>query len=334
MRISQLEAFVAVYNFRSLTRAAVDLHVSQPALTKTIRLLEQELGVRLFDRCPRGVEATIYGHALAPHAKSISAEYRNTRSQLSAIASGQLGSVRIGAGPYVIGDIIPSAVTSVVARHRELRIEIVTGSNEYLVGAVESGDIELCIVSKPREGQLFDLATIELTRNEYAVIARAEHPLVGASQVRLAEIVGFPWIFIGRNFAATSHLAPILRAHQLEFPQTVTETDSVTYLISHLRKSNCLSYQPRQLIDASQAVGSLRPIDVPEAAHQFPLVIFHRKNGLLSPGARELIRELRGLVLDRSPRPMSASERASRAPGLGYRAAKIAARVAKGADKS
>jgi DNA-binding transcriptional LysR family regulator len=299
MRLSQLEAFLAVYDSGSISRASIAVRVSQPALTKTIRLLELELGARLFQRCPRGMEPTVCGHSLAPHARSVSVEMKQARSQIAAIAKGLYGNVRVGAGPYVVGEIIPIAVTTVMAKYPELQVEIVTGSNERLITAVEAGDIELCVVSPPRDEKFDQLATIELSHDEFAIIARTEHPLTRSPMVTLSDVTRFPWVFIGKDFAATSHLVPALQAQGLDLPSHITETDSLTYLISHLLKSDSLSYQPRHLIEVSRVPG-LQIIEVPEAARQFRLIIGHRKSGVLSPGADELIAALRGSVAGRA----------------------------------
>ena len=347
MRISQLEAFIAVYSFRSISKAAVSLRVSQPALTKTVRLMEGELGVTLFNRYPRGVEATIYGHTLAVHAKHVSAEFRTARSQIAAISGGHLGSVRIGAGPYVVADLLPSAVTRVVTKHPKLHVEIVSGSHEHLVGALETGDLDLCVVSKLHDAYFSDVTTIELTQDEFGVIAREGHPLVGDANLRLSDVISYPWVFLGRKFSVASQFAAILRAQKMPYPDSITETDSMAYLVSHLLKSDSLSYQPRHFAEAPYAFGrimsaqevvrnqpvretngarhvvrpsqaeadgepglhqpnytsllpeatcSLKIIDVPKTARKFPVVVCHRRTGLLCPGGHALIKELRNLA--------------------------------------
>jgi DNA-binding transcriptional LysR family regulator len=250
MRIGQLEAFLAVYSFRSITKAADSLHVSQPALTKTLRLIESELGVPLFDRCPRGVEPTIYGHTLVAHAKHVSAEFRSARSQIAAISGGHSGSVRIGASPYVVDDLIPFAVTRIVAKYPKLHVEIISGSSENLLGALETGELDLSVMSKTREACFSNVATIELTQDEFGVIARTGHPLVNKTNVKLSDFITYPWVFFGQRFSVASQFADILRAQGLSLPDCIIETDSMAYLISHLLRSDSLSYQPRHFAES------------------------------------------------------------------------------------
>jgi DNA-binding transcriptional LysR family regulator len=271
MRISQLEAFLAVYSLRSITKAADSLHVSQPALTKTLRLIESELGIRLFDRCPRGVEPTIYGHTLVAHAKHISAEFRSARSQIAAISGGHSGTVRIGASPYVVDDLIPFAVTRIVAKHPKLHVEVISGSLDILLSALETGELDLCVISKIRDICFSNVATIELTQDEFGVIARAGHPLLNKANVTLSDLITYPWVFYGQKFSVASQFANILRAQGLPLPDHITETDSMAYLISHLLRSDSLSYQPRHFAESpyrSRRLTALREMDQSSSAYE------------------------------------------------------------------
>ena len=95
----QLDYFLAVARTGSFTAAAVALKVAQPTLTKSIRGLEQELGVTLFDRLPRGAALTAAGAALRRHAERVGVQMRDAAEELRSIGGGAGGLVSIGAGP-------------------------------------------------------------------------------------------------------------------------------------------------------------------------------------------------------------------------------------------
>src|SRR3990170_2274189 len=99
MNIRQLEYFLTIADCRSMTLAATLLGIAQPTLTKTVRALELELGVKLFERMPRGVELTPYGQSLLRHAEAIRVQFSDARSQIEALRGGKYGTVVIGAGP-------------------------------------------------------------------------------------------------------------------------------------------------------------------------------------------------------------------------------------------
>ena len=93
-----LRHFLGVFENRNMTAAAKALHVTQPAVTKSIRRLEDELDVRLFERRPGGVEPTRYGHVLARRAKLMDLELRHGLAEISAIKDGTGGVLRVAGG--------------------------------------------------------------------------------------------------------------------------------------------------------------------------------------------------------------------------------------------
>src|SRR5690349_17457770 len=95
-----LRSFLAVARSGNLSAAARELAVSQPALTKSVRKLEQQVGVPLFERRARGMALTASGATLLTHARAIEAQCRVADGELDALARGQTGRIRVGAGPY------------------------------------------------------------------------------------------------------------------------------------------------------------------------------------------------------------------------------------------
>lgn len=110
MNIRQLEYFLTVAAHKSVTVAAAKLGVSQPTLTKTIRSLELELGVSLFERMPRGVDLTPYGQSLLRHAEAIRVQFGDAKNEIESLRGGKYGTVLIGAGPAWLRRHLPRAV--------------------------------------------------------------------------------------------------------------------------------------------------------------------------------------------------------------------------------
>lgn len=94
-----LRHFLAVVEHKGITSAAEELHISQPALTKSIRQLEDNLGVTLFERMPTGVVPTPFGEILARRARLMDLEYRHALAEIHAIKGGAGGTINIGAAP-------------------------------------------------------------------------------------------------------------------------------------------------------------------------------------------------------------------------------------------
>lgn len=98
--IGLLRSFLAVAREGNVTAAAEKMGLSQPALTRNIRRLEEECGITLFDRHTRGVTLTVYGQTLLRYAQMIDTECRFASSELEAMRSGHRGHLRIGGGPF------------------------------------------------------------------------------------------------------------------------------------------------------------------------------------------------------------------------------------------
>ena len=105
----RLRHFLAVFELGSIGQAADKLLLTQPALSKSLRSLEDELGARLFDRTPMGVVATVFGEALAMHAKAIEAQLRSAEAAIGALRGKAKGRVTVGIGPSVAPSLMPQA---------------------------------------------------------------------------------------------------------------------------------------------------------------------------------------------------------------------------------
>src|SRR5262245_23007107 len=122
--------FLTVVNEGSLTAAGQKLAMTQPALTKSIRKLEEELGATLFERLPRGTALTAYGKTLLPHAQRIVAECRLADLELQAFGSGHAGLLKVGAGLMFGATMVPSAISQLYARYPGVAFQLLSGVTE------------------------------------------------------------------------------------------------------------------------------------------------------------------------------------------------------------
>src|SRR5258708_5519294 len=125
--------FLAVANEGSISAACTRLAVTQPALTKSIQRLETQLGVKLFERLPRGMALTPYGNTLLPHARRIEAECRFAEVEMQAFRGGRSGRLRVGAGPYFGAALVPGAIARLQERYPKLDVEIMVVVNDVIL---------------------------------------------------------------------------------------------------------------------------------------------------------------------------------------------------------
>ncbi len=168
MRLRQLEYFLSVAKARSLTLAAAELGVAQPTLTKSIRALEDELGVKLFRRQPRGVDLTSYGESLLRHAQTLNVQLRDAINELRSLKDGMSGSVTIGAGPAWLRRHLPLAVARMVKRNPAIRVRVDGGFDDVLLRALRRGEVDLVVAEIPSPENARDLKVIPLTSDRLA----------------------------------------------------------------------------------------------------------------------------------------------------------------------
>ena len=136
-----LRHFLGVVEKRNISAAAEALHISQPALTRSIRQLEKTIGVPLFERLPTGVALTKQGEVLARRVKLMELEYRHALSEISALEQGVTGTLRIGAGPMWVSMILPGIVTAFHQQFPKVKVRLTEGAIDSIVpGAARRRD--------------------------------------------------------------------------------------------------------------------------------------------------------------------------------------------------
>lgn len=133
MNFRQLDYFLTVARMGSFTAAALALQVAQPTLTKSVRMLEEELGVKLFERLPRGVAVTPSGVVLRRHAERVGVQVKDAVDELRALDSGAGGRVTIGAGASWLRRLLPDAVARAVSCNPSMRVSVVGGFDDVLL---------------------------------------------------------------------------------------------------------------------------------------------------------------------------------------------------------
>lgn len=293
MHLKQLEYFVAVARAKNVTGAAAALGIAQPTLTKSIRALEEELGVTLFQRLARGVELTEFGHSLLRHAQSVSVQLQDAIAEIGSLRGGTVGTVRIGAGPAWLRRHLPLAVARTIAQHPGIRIWIDGGFDDALLRALRHGEVDFVVAELPAPDASLDLAIEPLTSDRLGVCCRAGHPLHALNRpLGLAELLDHQWVMPPQATRAQRRLKALFVAADLPAPEALVETESLAFLLQLVRQSDCLTFTVATTLLAAEAEG-LDMLDVPALAATRQAGVISRKAGWLSPAARAVVDELR-----------------------------------------
>ena len=237
-----LRDFLAVTRAGSLSAAAQALSVSQPALTKSIRRLEQHYGVPLFERRARGMALTPFGETLLGHAKLIDAQWRFADAEMRAFAKGEGGRLRIGAGPFWGATVLPVAIARLQRELPQLTIELDVGVNTIVHPRLFAGDLDIVVCALPELGLLppgievhrfFDL--------RMRVIAGDHHLLHKRRRVTAADLDPYPWVLYQRDREILQKLLVALRDGGGGPPRVMVESSSVLAMFELLKSGPYLS---------------------------------------------------------------------------------------------
>jgi DNA-binding transcriptional LysR family regulator len=229
--VEWLVAFVAVAQHGGFSAAAKALYRSQPRVSNHVAALEQELGVKLFDRSAHPAALTPEGRALLPHAQQI-LQRLALLSELGAESGAVRGEVRVGIYPSAAAYLFPLAVRRLQRTHPEIRLVLHEGPSVALGSALVAADVDLAV--RPVMPLLSDnrLASKVLWQEPLVAVVATAHRLAGAPYVRLAQIARYPLVTIGesadgvgRQFEANlafaqADLSPTI-AFQTNQPQTL-----------------------------------------------------------------------------------------------------------------
>lgn len=160
MDFRQLRAFVSVADTGSVTRAAQLLHIVQPAVSRQLKLLEEDIGTSLFDRSRNGMELTPAGHTLLIYARRALNELDRARAEISPYQGEIGGIVTIGLLPSTCDVLSSPLVQMVGTAYPGIRVRIVTGYVGTLQGWLESGEVDLALIYHPKKSQAIRTQTL------------------------------------------------------------------------------------------------------------------------------------------------------------------------------
>jgi LysR family transcriptional regulator, carnitine catabolism transcriptional activator len=195
--LRHIEAFLAVARCGNFTRAAAELHVSQPALTVQIRQLEAVLGLRLFDRNNRTVGLTQPGRELVAPFERVVLEVRSIVEGAHDFAAHRRGLVTVACLPSIAADLLPRAIADLASRHQGITVRVRDVLAAQVLELVKSGDVDFGLGTAERVDR--ELTDQPLLADRLAAFVPADHPLAERRRVTLREVAGYPLILSGRD---------------------------------------------------------------------------------------------------------------------------------------
>jgi len=296
MKLTQLRHLTAIADAGSLRQAGRDLNISQSALTKSIRLLEEELGVGLLTRQSHGVAPTAAGLALIRRAKFIETELQSARSEVQAIEDARLGNIRISASPSAAVDLLPRAILKLRQERPRVTIHIEEGIYPDVLTRVRNGEVDLAVCLVPERLDDEDLSLEILKRDVVVPAVRDKHPLTRASRLRLRDLQECDWIVFGRRGNARAVFDHMFQQEGLEPPASAIDCSSFTCALSLAESSDYVVLVPRQMFSDHRRPSSLTPLRLDVSLPAWTTGVIMRAASALSPVCQEFLQDLRMCV--------------------------------------
>jgi LysR family transcriptional regulator, benzoate and cis,cis-muconate-responsive activator of ben and cat genes len=233
MELRHLRYFVAVAEEENVSRAAMKLHVSQPALSRQIRDLEDELGFPLLKRSAKSVRLLDAGRAFLTEARAVLQRADEAVKAAREIATSGRSELHVGYAPSLTARILPPTLRAFQSDSPKARVILHDLSTEEMFAGLREGKLQIAFVVRPSRAMLRGMRFEELTRDAWRLAVAPSHPLATRRTITIEEVAREPLIAYSRNEYPDYHenLADIF-AEATTKPRVAEEHDSVSSLIA------------------------------------------------------------------------------------------------------
>lgn len=316
--LKQLRHAIAVAQYGNFHRAAEAENISQPALSRSVRALEEQLGAQLFDRQGAAVEPTLYGAALLQRAGRALVETEELQREIELLKGLETGELRVAMGVYAAEMSAGRAAGELVANHPGINCRLKLTSWKDLAPLVTSRSVDLAIGEISTLGDTPELATESIGRHRVILFCRRDHPLADRDQVSTGDLADYPTVmprlppravglFPGRSRLdrATGDLLPSVEVDDLASARLVVSS------------SHAFAFATPVQIEPWLRSGEFKVLGFDAPWLQLDYGFIYLRNRMLSPAAEAymaLVRRIEGEVSERNRALM---KRLGREPGAG-----------------
>jgi DNA-binding transcriptional LysR family regulator len=311
MDFAQLKRFIAVVESGSLGKAADNLSLSQPGLSKSIHQLEAHFGEPLFYRDTRGVTSTEFGKAVYRRAKRVMAEWRQLENERAAISGGLTGHITVGVarGTGFLGRVIPAASAKLSQSRYSVRLTVLSGVADELVAALQLGELDFAIAPLDAIAGKPELVGETLFYDRCGLFVDAGHPLATAGALGIEQLTEYSWLYSTDVVSYYNALCMLAHSRGVEPRKTTINSNSVIYVGAATIGSQFIGILSMDSVEDHVIAGKLVEVvlkpsersQVAMAAVERPMGFLMRSDAPLSEVASAMQREIYALC-----------------PGLGY----------------
>jgi DNA-binding transcriptional LysR family regulator len=258
----RLKVFFTVANRLSFTKAATELFITQPAVSKHIQELEEQYKIKLFDRNGSKISLTKAGELLLNHTKNIFEIYREIDFDLSALINQQQGTLRLGASTTISHYIIPPLLARFHQKLKDIKVSLLNGNTEQIEKALLSKEIEIGIVEGQSKNQSIKYS--EFLKDELVLVCNNSNPLINKEQITLEELKSLRFISREQGSGTLEVIEHALKPFGINLSQLTIEMQlgSTESIKSYLMNSDCVAFISIHAIEKELKNNELVIIDI------------------------------------------------------------------------
>jgi DNA-binding transcriptional LysR family regulator len=289
LKLRDLNVLMTVARCGTMGKAAAQLSVSQPAISKAIGDMEHTLGVRLLDRSPQGVKPTIYASALLDHGVIAFDELQQAIRKIQHLADPTVGDVRIGCSVVLAEGFVATVINRFSQRYPRVTFHLSAEESGLTYRALEERKVDLAILLIFEPIAKAHLTTEILYDEPHVIAAGATNPWSRRRGIRLADLINEPWVLPPADSLTGSIVREAFRAARLGVPDATIITSSTPARCTFVASGRFLSILPASVLAFASKKPAPRALPIELATARRPIGIITLKNRALSPVAQRFI---------------------------------------------
>jgi DNA-binding transcriptional LysR family regulator len=297
MDLRQLRYFCAIVEQGSFNKAAAALRISPPALSLSIKKLEEDLAVTLLERKPGRVLPTASGHCLYESAREIHDGVQQALDRLNRIRGMGEGRLAVGLLPYGIPSTMGTLIGRFCDRYPGIRVQTALGSYSFLIGRLTEGDLDFMVTEIEAAPAQRRTVHEPLFRLRYALVVGKKHPLAGRRNLTLRRVLEYRLAYAGTWGSVVTNWEETFAEAGLKPPSAPMGEATDEFLRNMISQCNTVAVLPMiGTIQDAIAAGELVELHVPRVSWHSTVALVYRSDDALSPNARLLLDETRSAL--------------------------------------
>lgn len=276
IRLRNLEIILALATNGNISLTADVLNMTQPGVSRWLKELEEDIGLKLFERHSRGLRPTEHGQILIDHARKILNQLDFIRDDLKARRNDGSGMVRLGCSGATTTNIAPAAIRALTQKWPNVQVSVLEGTMDSLLDHLQAGSLDIVIGRSTKRllAEPIEFETLYIEPLHF--VASARHPLSQRKQVHWRDIYQFRWIVWPEHTPIREDLEMALLMDKKALPDIYIESNSSNFNINLLEQTDYIGIASSRTAHRWQQLGLLRILNLPLAGLGSVSVFWHK----------------------------------------------------------